>query len=797
MKLLYRSLTWPTQRYALKRLDSGHGHAKRRRLHRSHSSRTVQTQRRADEQSLQDNPLDGVRPPLVTPGTPSHISPHETSTPSVPPGISMTNEANASSTPVAPTASDELQDLLVFHARRLRDGVELASTARFGDDSWPLAPATLQRQERGLVLHFGTVPDRYRLALKRLCYLALSGPLPPGEPRPKIPSVLSIFYRVRTFLRWLEHQTLPAGDPVNSISQITPADLERYQHYLLTTFRSPTYRRSHRGGVGYFWRYRHFLGANALRFDPRTIDGWNERSRHRAADNATDRIPEHVHSRLLVWALRFVDDFSVDILTAIERWQQLRGPYSKSTPSAVGLGRTGLVGDVRAYLDTAIHEKRPLPGHNGNPNVLAIARGIGCAPKSLDRYQAAIATAAALVGVSDYIQLNVEIIGRLDGHPWIEGVCVEPGRDDSLNVLTQLLQAACYIVIAFLSGMRDCEVKHLRKGCVSVLRNSNGTPYRWRASGLAFKGEHDPAGVPATWVIGEAAARAIAVLERVHEGRTEWLFGAVRVGPGAGSAGRSGNSALTLAATNAQLNRFARWINDYCAAAGRNDGIADADGRPWQITTRQFRRTLAWYIARRPGGTIAGAIAYRHHSIQMFEGYAGTSDSGFRAEVEAEEALARAEHLLAMIDRNEHTRLRGPASAEAQKRLAELGDHARFAGVTITDRRRLQRLMKRDDPAVYPGRYATCIHDHTKALCRARVGLSGQTATPDLDNCKPLDCRNVALTADNLTAWRDELKSIDADLAARPLLPPLLQAQLERRRDDVQAHLDRYDKEHT
>lgn len=31
----------------------------------------------------------------------------------------------------------------------------------------------------------------------------------------------------------------------------------------------------------------------------------------------------------------------------------------------------------------------------------------------------------------------------------------------------------------------------------------------------------------------------------------------------------------------------------------------------------------------------------------MFEGYAGTSDSGFRAEVEAEQALARGEHLLA------------------------------------------------------------------------------------------------------------------------------------------------------
>jgi hypothetical protein len=452
------------------------------------------------------------------------------------------------STATALTASDELADLYVFHARRLRDGVELASTARFGDDSWPLAPATLQRQERGLVLHFGTVPARYRFALKRLCYLALSGPLPAGEPRPKLNSVLGIFYRARTFLRWLDQQrTVATEAAINSISQVTPADLERYQRFLLTTFRNSPYRQAHRGSVGYFWRYRQFLGANALRFDPRTIDGWNEKSRRRAADNVTDRIPEQVHSHLLVWALRFVDEFSGDILTAIQHWQQLRGPGPSRSPSVAGRGRnTGLADDVRAYLDTAIRDKRALPGHNGNPNVLAIARGIGCAPKSLDRHQTAIAVAAAQVGVSDYIQLNVEITGRLDGNPWIDGICIEPHRDDSLTVLTQLLQAACYIVIAFLFGMRDCEVKHLRRVCVSVLRDSNGTPYRWRAAGRAFKGEHDPAGVPATWVIGEAAARAVAVLERIHEGRTEWLFGAVRVGPGAGSAGRSGQLSIDV-----------------------------------------------------------------------------------------------------------------------------------------------------------------------------------------------------------------------------------------------------------
>ncbi|MFG3053160.1 hypothetical protein ACGFZP_19705 [Kitasatospora sp. NPDC048239] len=57
------------------------------------------------------------------------------------------------------------------------------------------------------------------------------------------------------------------------------------------------------------------------------------------------------------------------------------------------------------------------------------------------------------------------------------------------------------------------------------------------------------------------------------------------------------------------------------------------------------RRTLAWFIARRPGGVIAGALQYRHLRVQMFEGYAGNSSSGFRDEVESEEAIARGEKL--------------------------------------------------------------------------------------------------------------------------------------------------------
>jgi hypothetical protein len=690
---------------------------------------------------------------------------------------------------LAATAGDALDDVFVFHDRPLRDGVALADTARFADHSWPLGPATLQKQERGLVLHFDTVPARYRLALKRVCYVALSGQLPPGGTRPAVNSVLGIFYRARTFLTWLENRRArPPRTTPSAIRDVTAADLLDYQRHLLTTFRRPAYRAGHRAAVRYFWRYRHALDGDALTFDPRDVDGWAEQVGRPATENATDRIPEHVHGPLLVWALRFVDDFSEDILTAVDRWHQLRG--TTNAHSRVGPGRnSGLAEDLRGYLDAHVRDQQPLPGYNGRPNILAIAREVRCGTKSLERFHADIEATAARVGISSYAHLNNAIAGTLDGQPWVSDIGVEPRQDNSISVLSQMLQAACYIVIAFLSGMRDSEVKHLRRGCVSVLRDTNGNPYRWRVHGLAFKGETDPSGAPATWVVGEPAARAIAILERMHPNGVDWLFAAVRVGPGAGSAGRGGNMTLTLAGTNRQLNRFVVWINDYCAGTGRLDGLPTVGGRRWQLTTRQFRRTLSWFIARRSGGVIAGALQYRHHSIQMFEGYAGTSESGFRAEVEAEEALARGERLLAMIDRHDHTQLAGPAAAEAARRLDEMGKRARYQGITITDRKQLQRLMKRDDPVIYPGHYATCVYDHTKALCRQRVKLNGH-AEPDLAGCRPLDCRNVALTEDNLASWHTELESVDRELAARPLLPPLLRELLQGRRDEITAFID-------
>src|SRR5208337_3235290 len=61
------------------------------------------------------------------------------------------------------------------------------------------------------------------------------------------------------------------------------------------------------------------------------------------------------------------------------------------------------------------------------------------------------------------------------GRPW------RPRFDaKAVAVEERMLQAACYIVCAYLTGMRDCEVQAMRAGCLSLSRSADGVIDRHR-----------------------------------------------------------------------------------------------------------------------------------------------------------------------------------------------------------------------------------------------------------------------------------------------------------------------------
>lgn len=684
---------------------------------------------------------------------------------------------------VAPTL-DDVDNQYVLAGRPLRSDYELADTACFRDDKWDLAPTIFQRQQKAVALDFSTLPAAYRLAVKHLCYALLRADiLPPNESQLNPLSIRRHLVEIKRFVTWLDQR--PGARPA-PLRQLRRIDLTAYARHLDEAVKSPASREVAEVAVRLFWRYRSVLPEDHLTLDPLEADGWGRSVRRGNGENSTARIPEKVIGPLLTWCLRFVDDFAPDILTA---WTRLlaRPPASEAI-SRIPRGSTG--SRLQSVLEGYLAAGRPLPGHPGGAvNYRQLSREVGCSGATLRmaRHTAAVQAAARSVGVGPGSDLDTPIRGQLDGQPWLGRIGADQHDPYGAAILAFRLQTACYIVTAYLSGMRDSELKHLRRDCVRAQRDPAGVPYRWTVASLAFKGETDPAGTRATWVIGAPAARALAVLEQLQPASTDMLLSSLY---------RSGTStrqnAVAVGRTNELINQLTGWINTYCADHDRDDVIPDIAGAPWKFSTRQFRRTLAWHIARRPGGAIAGAIQYRHLSIQMFEGYAGTSDSGFRVEVESEQALARGEQLLTMTNEHEHSSLSGPAAAEATRRLDQFSALARFNGAVISDPQRVRRLMRRHDPHVYPGDYITCVFDPGKALCQRRRDSKG-TARPTPTSCQPLDCPNTALTVANQQSLLLELHHIDAELARRPALPPLLVSRLKTRREKLSTFLCRHD----
>jgi hypothetical protein len=626
------------------------------------------------------------------------------------------------------------------------------------------------------------VPARYRQVAKELCYAKLAGPLPEGHRRPSMVSIRKQFTEFKILADWLEAHGRPA------IGKITVAHIDAFRKQQAGRGISASWQGQLQRAVRDLWVFADLL-SQRLAFDPQqAFDDWHAPRRGKQpAENRTDRIPEPVLGPLLRWALRWVEELSGDILAARPEWQhlfswdwtRLRGHRPPGSKTAAPI--------VEALFDRYRNAGRPLPGGPAGVNVSHLSREAGAARGNFARTHIGtdlLARAVAELGVDDDAYLWTPMTVALDGQLWLDKM---PYR--LYRFYEQRLNAACYIVIAYLSGMRDGEVKHLRRGCLSSDTSSDGRLARHRLTSQTFKGETSPLGVSATWVVGAPVARAITILEQLQPAEQQWLFAPLATSHHRGRrrAGRDhGNEVLSSKATNEDIAGFIAWVNDYCAAHGRTDAVPHVQGRPPRVISSQFRRTLAWFIARRPGGSIAGAIAYRHHSLQMFEGYAGTSASGFRAEVEAEQALARGEDLAVMVERHEHTRLAGPAADEAGIRLQEFGGHVGFAGTVPADRRQLAKLMARHDPHIYPGRFVTCVHNPDRALCH-----NGTRTSPSLGDCQPLACRNVALTDANLAEWDQQLADIDRALDGDgTALAPYVRDRLTQRRTMIVKLID-------
>ena len=79
------------------------------------------------------------------------------------------------------------------------------------------------------------------------------------------------------------------------------------------------------------------------------------------------------------------------------------------------------------------------------------------------------------------------------------------------------LRTACWIVIAYLSGMRDVEVRELDRDCATTETGADGRP-RYRLRGRVYKGkDRKLSGDEAEWVVLDVVHRAVAVLKEIND----------------------------------------------------------------------------------------------------------------------------------------------------------------------------------------------------------------------------------------------------------------------------------------
>ena len=240
---------------------------------------------------------------------------------------------------------------------------------------------------------------------------------------------------------------------------------------------------------------------------------------------------------------------------------------------------------------------------------------------------------------------------------------------------------------------------------------------RHRVRSVSYKGKSSR-GEPAEWITIAPVAAAI------RSSNSSPQAPPPRVAPtrsGPCSIAQDRHQRPRLGRDRPPAQRLSRSSERAVRDRGRARHPARPDGAPWRITTRQFRRTIAWHIANRPFGTIAGMIQYKHASVAAFEGYAGSSarDSAPRSRRSAPSASSTTCSTY-FDDRRAGAAPSGPAGPRIAGALDAAADELGPLPAMIADRARL-RVLARKPRAHAPCRRARrLLLRSSTALCLKR-----------------------------------------------------------------------------
>jgi integrase len=437
-------------------------------------------------------------------------------------------------------------------------------------------------------------------------------------------------------------------------------------------------------------------------------------------ENSTEPLDPQVIGPLLVWAMRMVDDFAVDILAAWTENRRLTDLADNTPPNTAGKAA------LTTYLLPLVTAGAPLPTVkiNGTSRLartlIAATTGASLRQVELFNDQHGLTALAALRPGG--CPMHVPVTGRIDGKRWREYLSY-----DEASELMRHLGTAAMIICLYLTGMRPQEVQGLRSGCCPDPEPaSDGTTGRHLIRGHHYKnvtdddGNHISAGeqreVP--WVAITPVVHAIRVLERIVP-PGELLFSAAHhdLERGHGYLGALKNTGL-----NRRIADFIKWANRE-ARTHRLPEQTIPDDPAGAVVMSRFRRSLGWHIARRPGGLVALAIQYGHMrtvlDARTSSGYASRSRGGLHSVLDVETALAAADTAAHLRDHiATGAKISGPA---ARRAFTAAATAPRFEGRIVPHQfaRKATDYLTRDGLVLFdnPDALLICVFKHDNALC--------------------------------------------------------------------------------
>ncbi|MFH8342470.1 integrase [Streptomyces sp. AM6-12] len=479
-------------------------------------------------------------------------------------------------------------------------------------------------------------------------------------------------------------------------------------------------------------------------------------------ENSTEPLDPQVLGPLLLWSIRLVDDFADDILAAWDERCHLVATAAANRASA----------KTRAALEELLLQAdAPLPSVWGRGRrMLArayVASLTGASLSQVDRFNKRHQLSTALNERPGPCPLQVPVTGRINGKPWREHM----DFDESAELMRHLGTAAA-IICLYLTGMRPQEVQGLREGCCPEPEPAaDGAPRRHLIRSHHYKNVTDDEGsdisageeraVP--WVAITPVVHAIRVLERMVPERELLLSSAHH--DFTHQQGHHG--ALKSGTLNERIEAFVEWANCESVSQGLPDQVILADPLGGIGVTR-FRRSLAWHIARRPGGLIALAIQYGHMrtllDARTSSAYGSRSRGGIHSVLDVETALAAADTARLRDQAAAGEKISGPA---ARRAITAAATAPRFEGrlVPATFAKKAAKFLARDGIVLYdnPEAFLICAFKHDNALCEPEPG-----ATAPRQYACTAGCGNTVRTDTHALQMRRRADEIDQLAAASP-----------------------------